>query len=88
MIYVVALVFIVLTILMCWQESQRRKISFPIALILCLVATPIFGLFIIQSRPLRNARGCSFCGNEQNEAEYCGICGKNELGELRPSKVS
>ncbi len=83
MIYVIVAVFLALTVLMCWQESKRRKIQFPVALLLCFVTTPLFGYFIISTRPLRNPRGCQWCGNDKNEAEYCGICGKNENGDIR-----
>lgn len=80
---ILILIFLAFTILMCWQESKRRKIHFLIALLLCLLFTPVIGYFLISSRPLRNPRGCKYCGNMQNEAEYCGVCGKNAAGELR-----
>ena len=81
MIYIIIGVVLTLTILMCYQESKKRKINFFIALLLCFVNTPLIGYFIVSSRPLRNPRGCKWCGNEKNEAKYCGICGKNENGE-------
>jgi uncharacterized membrane protein SpoIIM required for sporulation len=68
---------------MCWQESQKRKIHFIFALLLCCIITPFFAYFIISARGLRNAQGCIHCGNKKNEAEYCGLCGKNENGDLR-----
>lgn len=83
MIYVFIAVLLGLTILMCIQESKKRKINFFLALLICLVITPLFGYFIISSRPLRNNKGCIHCGNTHNEAEFCGLCGKNELGELK-----
>ena len=73
---------LLLTILMCWQESRRRQISFVVALLLCLLLTPLIGYFIVFNRPMRNA-GCAWCGNPLNEAEYCGICGKNSEGKLK-----
>lgn len=73
---------------MCWQESKRRKINFFIALALCLITTPFFGYFIIANRPLRNPKGCKWCGNNYNEAIYCGMCDKNEKGELRPDTTT
>lgn len=78
--YAFAIVFTLLCVLMCYQESKKRKIKFGWALLLLVFLTPIIGYFVIISRPLRKAKGCNWCGNPLNEAEYCGICGKNELG--------
>jgi hypothetical protein len=72
-----------LTVLMCWQESRRRKINFFVALLICIVTTPLIGYVIIMSTYSRNPKGCLHCGNSQNEAEYCGVCGKNEAGLKR-----
>ena len=72
-----------LTILMCLQESRRRKVNFFFALLLCILITPFFAYFFIGLQPLRNPRGCAYCGNTLNEAEYCGLCGKNVVGELK-----
>lgn len=76
-------VLLVLTVLMCFQESQKRKINFFVALIICVVLSPLFGYLIISSFKLRNPRGCEWCGNTHNEAEYCGLCGKNQEGKTR-----
>lgn len=80
MIYLLIGIPLLLVILMCLQESKKRKINLFVALLLCVLTTPLIGYFIVSSRPLRQARGCAWCGNEKNEAEYCGICGKNEIG--------
>lgn len=69
---------------MCWQESKLRKINFFWALFLCVIITPLIAYFIISGYGLRNPRGCKWCGNTENEAEFCGICRKNENGDLRP----
>ena len=69
-------IYIVLALLMCYQESQKRKISFVVALAMCLVLTPFIGYVIILNRPLRSAIGCDWCGNAKNESEICGVCGK------------
>jgi len=79
---VVAMIILTLTVLMCIQESKRRKIHFVLALAICIVATPLFGYIAISTFALRNPRGCAFCGNEKNEAVYCGRCGKNAEGEM------
>lgn len=78
------LLLIALSVLMCLQESRKREINFFVALLICALITPLVGYFIILAFPLRNPRGCQWCGNTKNEAEYCGICGKNALGELKP----
>lgn len=87
MVYIVIGVLLTITILMCLQESKKRKINFFVALFLCLITTPLFGYFIVSGRPLRNPKGCKWCGNEKNETEYCGVCGKNENGEQRINKL-
>ena len=53
------------------------------ALLLCLFLTPIIGLFLTIGGGSKNAKGCKHCGNKYNEAEYCGLCGKNEEGIVR-----
>jgi hypothetical protein len=83
MIYLIISIVLGLTVLMCFQESKKRKIEFISSLVFCVVLTPLIGYFIITSRSLRNPKGCNWCGNEQNEVEYCGICGKNEKGDLK-----
>ncbi|MDI1234346.1 MAG: hypothetical protein PSX81_08695 [bacterium] len=76
----IGLGFLVLAILMCRQESKIRKINFWVALLICFLTTPIFGYFIISSFALRNPIGCQWCGNSENEVEFCGVCGKNTEG--------
>jgi 4-amino-4-deoxy-L-arabinose transferase-like glycosyltransferase len=78
--YLLAPIAIILTLLMCWQESKRRKIHVAMAILICILATPLFGYFIISSFALRNPVGCNWCGNTKNEAVYCGLCGKNKEG--------
>lgn len=77
---------LILTVMMCLQESKKHKIGFAPALILCILLTPLFGYFVILSRPIRSARGCKFCGNTNNEAEFCALCGKNQESELKDDK--
>lgn len=72
-----------LTLLMCYQESKQRKIHFLKALLLCILFTPLFGYIIITTQPLRNPNGCRHCENQENEAEYCSVCGKNSFGEQK-----
>jgi hypothetical protein len=65
---------------MSWQESKKRKIHFLLALLLCVVLTPIFGYLVISNRPLRISKACTWCGNQQKESQYCGVCKKDEQG--------
>lgn len=70
---------------MCVQESRKRKLNFFLALLICILLTPFFGHFVLRLFPLINPTGCNWCGNKYNEAEFCGLCGKNEAGEIRES---
>ncbi len=76
-------IFALLAVGMAWQDGRRRTCGFLGALIICFITTPIFGYFIVLLFPLKEPKGCKWCGNKENEAEYCGVCGKNEAGELR-----
>lgn len=76
-------IFSLLTVLMCLQESKKRSIRFIEAFLICLAISPFFGYFIISSIKLRNPVGCKWCGNTENEVEFCGICHKNAQGQLR-----
>jgi len=67
---------------MCHQESRLRKISFAAAFLLCILLSPFIAYFVISTFALRNPPGCDHCGNSKNEAEFCGLCGKNREGNL------
>ena len=82
--YVVLAIFLVLVLGMAWQDGSKRTCGFFGALAICLVLTPLFGYFVVHLFPLRDPPGCKWCGNERNESEYCGVCGKNQAGELKP----
>ena len=75
--------WITISILYAYFEGSKRKPGFMGCLLIMLVFTPFFGYFIIESFSQKNARGCKWCGNKYNEVEFCGICGKNETGEIR-----
>lgn len=85
---IVGIIFLFLTVMMCYQESRRRKVSFIAALAICIVLSPIIGYFILYTFPVRNPRGCPWCGNAANEAEFCGLCGKNAEGLTREELAS
>lgn len=77
------LIGISLVLLMCYEQSKKRKINFFVALVICIITTPLIGYVIISTFKTRNPKGCKWCGNERNEAEYCGVCKKNEEGDLK-----
>ena len=41
-----------------------------ISFIICLTISPFFGLFIVENSPLKNPRGCKWCGIKLNEVEF------------------
>jgi hypothetical protein len=63
----------------------NRRMGFFGAFGLGLLLSPLIGLIIVIGSRHRTARGCPHCGNAENEAEYCGICGMNAAGEPRPT---
>ncbi len=82
-LFILVFFYITIAVLMCIQESKNRKINFIVAFLLSVAITPFFAYFVFGLLPARNPKGCNWCGNKKNEAEYCGLCGKNENGELR-----
>jgi hypothetical protein len=67
--------------------GSRKKIGFWKTFLLCIVTSPFFGFMFAENSKLKNPKGCNWCGNKYNEAIYCGLCGKNEEGEIRPGFV-
>ena len=61
----------------------NRKGGYLQAFLLALFLTPIVGLILTIGGAHANARGCAHSGNEDNEADYCALCGLNEAGESR-----
>lgn len=86
MIYLFTAIIFCAVLFFCWHESKIRKIGFAPAVLICIILTPLIGYLVVSGRPLRNPKGCKWCGNTQNEAEFCGICGKNEEGNPRPDR--
>lgn len=60
--------------------GKNRKIGFWKTFMWALLLSPFIAIFIAMSSGKLNARGCKHCGNNQNEAEFCGLCKKNEEG--------
>lgn len=86
-IVVFAVIYTTPAVIVAAVVGRQYKMGFFWSLLVCLVTSPLFGYFIIGSSGLKEAKGCNWCGNTYNEAEYCGLCGKNEPGELRPGFV-
>jgi hypothetical protein len=72
---------------MAWQDGRKRTCGFLGALIICVLLTPLFGYFVVHMFPLKVPLGCSWCGNERNESEYCGVCDKNKEGQIKRTEV-
>lgn len=84
--YLIGFIFwVTMAILYAYHEGGKRKPGFVGCLLIMLIFTPFFGYFIIESFSQKNAKGCIWCGNKYNEAEYCGLCKKNKAGEIRKS---
>jgi hypothetical protein len=62
--------------------GRTRKLGFGKSLLICLICSPFLGFLIILGWGMANPKGCKWCGNKDNEAEFCGLCGKNEHGEI------
>jgi len=62
--------------------GTNRKMGFLGAFLWALFLGPL-ALFIIIGAKRKNPIGCKHCGNADNEANYCGLCFKNEAGETR-----
>ena len=65
--------------------GTNRRMGFWGAAGLGLLLTPIIALIIVIGSARKDARGCAHCGNAENEAAYCNLCGKNAAGDQRPS---
>jgi hypothetical protein len=63
-------------------EGQKKKIGFGPAFILSILVSPVVAWFLVSNSAENNPIGCKHCGNIYNEVEFCGICGKNEAGEI------
>jgi hypothetical protein len=81
-VYLAAMVFV------SWTVGRYHRAGFLGSLVICLVTSPLFGYLIISASGQKNPKGCSWCGNKYNEAEYCGLCGKNDAGDTRPGFVA
>ncbi|MFK7970402.1 MAG: hypothetical protein AB8F95_08550 [Bacteroidia bacterium] len=76
------IIWIVLALLIA-PLGRGRKIGMGGAFLVSLLLSPIIGLFVVMNSGLKHPRGCIHCGNVENEAVFCGICGKNDAGQTR-----
>ena len=61
----------------------NRRMGFLGAFALGLLLTPLIGIIFVIGSAHKRPRGCPHCGNTENEAEFCGLCGKNAAGDQR-----
>ena len=66
------------------KMARDKKLGFVRGFCLALFVSPFLAFFFAMNSGSSNPRGCKHCGNTENEAEYCGLCHKNEAGDLRP----
>lgn len=65
--------------------ARNKEISFIRILLYCLFLSPFITWFLIDGSLSKKAKGCSWCGNKYNQAEFCGICSRNAEGLQRQS---
>jgi branched-subunit amino acid permease len=82
MIYLGIVAWLLIFPFLLGMEGKNRRIGFWAAFILSIVITPLVAWFFVMNSGAKNAVGCIHCGNKYNEVEFCGICGKNEAGEV------
>jgi 4-amino-4-deoxy-L-arabinose transferase-like glycosyltransferase len=78
----IGVVYFLLCFLYAWNEGRKKKTGF-IGSLLLVFLLPFAGFWVVEIVSRKKAKGCEWCGNKYNEAEYCGLCGKNEAGEIR-----
>ena len=81
--FIAIFIYLGLSYLVADKIGKAKKIGFTKSFIVCVLASPFIGYLIAEGSALANPRGCKWCNNLENEAEYCGICKKNEAGDLR-----
>jgi len=84
MYIILIIIFLLLPLGVAWFIGRHRKIGFWGSLLFSIILTPFIGFIITIASAVKNPVGCTWCGNEDNEVEYCGLCGKNRDGEIKP----
>ncbi len=80
-------IYIGISYLIADKIGRYKTVGFWGSFLLCLALSPFLGYLISEMVRQENPKGCKWCGNKYNEAEYCGICGKNDAGEIKPGFV-
>ncbi len=83
MIYFGILIYLGISYLVADKIGRQKKIGFIKTFIICIVVSPFIGYLIAEGGGQNNPKGCKWCGNKENEALFCGLCGKNDNGDLR-----
>ena len=76
-------VWVLLSIGFCMTEGRRSRLGLLGSIIACILISPLGAVLLVWLLPMKNPIGCPYCDNKYNEAEYCGICGKNAAGERK-----
>lgn len=85
MIIIGLIIYLAISYFIADKIGRNKRTGFAGTLILCLLLTPFIGYLIAEGGAQSNPRGCNWCGNIENEAEFCGLCGKDREGNLRPN---
>ncbi len=80
--YIAGILFIILSFLYLYNVARFKKCGFIGGLLIFIFTTPFFGYFIVEMLPMKHQKKCNWCGNKNMETEYCGVCGKNENGDV------
>ncbi len=83
MLYICGFFYLAASYVISDKIGRHKKLGFAQSFLICIIATPFLGFLFVEGSASRNPPGCKWCGNKENEAVFCGICGKNEVGELR-----
>ena len=79
-LFLICFLFVIVSYII--ERGKQKKIGVIGVALIMIIFTPFIGYFIVEALP-NHKRPCKWCGNKYNESEYCGICGKNEMGEER-----
>ncbi len=82
--YIGIIIYLGLCYLNADKIGRHKTIGFTKTFLWSLFLSPFFGYLIAEESGQRNPRGCKWCGNKYNEAEFCALCGKNEIGDIDP----
>lgn len=88
MVYVGIILYLGLSYLIAAKIGRYKTIGFWMTFLLCIIVSPFIGYLVAEGGGMKNPRGCKWCGNKYNEVEFCGLCGKNEQGEMKVGFVN